>query len=315
MQMENENIKSIYLAGGCFWGVEAYFDRIDGVVEAINGYANGKSEETGYSFLKITDHAETVKIDYDFSKISLAEILLHYFRIIDPTSVNKQGNDEGRQYRTGIYYTSSEDLATILKIYGYYQERLGTLAVEVEELRHFIVAEEYHQDYLIKNPSGYCHVNLYMADEPLFDEKYNNPSDEELKNILDELSYDIMRNSHTERPGTSEFNDENRRGIYVDKITGEPLFTSNEKFDAGCGWPSFTRPILKDNVKYHKDNSFNMRRTEVRSKSGDNHLGHVFQDGPIDRGGLRYCINGAALRFIPYDKMVEEGYGDYLPLV
>lgn len=309
------NYRTIYLAGGCFWGMEGYFKKIAGVKSTTVGYANGNSLDTDYRHVKDTDHAETIKILYDFSIVSLEEILLHYFRVIDPTSVNKQGNDRGRQYRTGIYYTTRNDLIAINKIINYEKSIYGDLAVEVLPLENFVMAEEYHQDYLDKNPGGYCHINLNLADEPLFSGDYKNPEDEKIRELLDDKSYQVMRENGTEHPGYSELNEEDRKGIYVDKITGEPLFTSKEKFDAGCGWPSFSKPILTESVLYNKDTSHGMTRMEVRSRRGDNHLGHVFNDGPSAFGGLRYCINGVSLRFIPLEKMKEEGYGQYIPLV
>ncbi len=312
LQLRNEeNIKTIYLAGGCFWGVEGYFQRIKGVVETETGYANGRSTDTNYEKIKETDHAETVEIKYDMSIISLEEILLHYFRIIDPTSVNKQGNDIGRQYRTGVYYIEDSQLEIINKIFNYEEEINGKLAVEIASLKNFVSAEDYHQDYLKNNPNGYCHINLGIAYEPLFSGTYENPDDEEIKKIIDEESYHILRENATERPNSSALNQEYRRGIYVDKITGEPLFSSSDKFESGCGWPSFAKPILTDRIDYREDTSHGMKRIEVRSLSGDNHLGHVFTDGIKEKGGLRYCINGASLKFIPLEDMEKEGYSPY----
>lgn len=315
ISVNKDNIKTIYLAGGCFWGVEGYFQRIEGVVDTEVGYANGKSDSTNYNILSITDHAETLKLDYDISKISLEEILLHYFRIIDPKSLNRQGNDIGRQYRTGIYYIDEKDLNIINKIMDYERKKHGEIVVELKKLENFVVGEEYHQDYLNKNPGGYCHVNLETADDPLVDEEYLIPSKEELKERLDDLSYDVIVNAGTEKPGTSELNKEYRKGIYVDKVTGEPLFASQDKFDAGCGWPSFSKPILTGKIKELEDKSFGMNRIEVRSEKSDAHLGHVFDDGPKDKGGLRYCINGVSLEFIPYEEMEEKGYKEYMVLV
>ncbi len=309
-----QNIRTIYLAGGCFWGVEGYFQRIKGVVDTDAGYANGKTDTTSYEQLKRTDHTETVKIDYDISLISLEEILLHYFRIIDPTSVNRQGNDIGRQYRTGVYYTDNTDAPLIEKIFAYEEGIHGNLAVEKGELKHFIEAEAYHQDYLKKTPGGYCHINLNQAYAPLFKTTYKNPGDEQLKKELDDISFSVLRENATEHPGSSPLNSEYRKGIYVDKITGEPLFASKDKFDVGCGWPSFSRPILTDKVNYVEDHSLGMDRVEVRSNGGDNHLGHVFTDGLKEKGGLRYCINGASLTFIPYEEMEEKGYKAYMVL-
>lgn len=307
----SSNKKVIYLAGGCFWGVEDYFKKLLGVYETEVGYANGKTDDTDYANVAATDHAETVKVCYDKSVISLKEILLHYFRIIDPLSVNRQGNDIGRQYRTGVYYIDDDDSKIIDKVFDYEEELHGPIAVEKSALKNFIKAEDYHQDYLDKNPGGYCHIDISLSSKPLFDEKYAMPSDDKLKEILDQTSYNVMRKSATEAPGTSSLNNEFRPGIYVDKITGEPLFCSSDKFDAGCGWPSFSKPITSDKLVEHVDTSHMMVRTEVVTKNSNSHLGHVFDDGPIEKGGLRYCINGTALRFIPLEKMDEEGYGDY----
>lgn len=309
--VHEENKRTIYLAGGCFWGVEGYFKKIPGVYDTETGYANGKTDQTDYSLIKQTDHAETVKVSYDRSQVSLEEILLHYFRIIDPTSVDKQGNDVGRQYRTGIYYTSEEDVDVIDKIFQYETGIHGTLAVEKAPLENFVAAETHHQDYLDKNPGGYCHINLALAEKPLFEDRYDVPTEDKIRQLLDETAYDVMRHSATERAGTSALNGEYRKGIYVDKITGEPLFSSSDKFDSGCGWPSFSKPITTDKLTEHADDTLGMRRTEVRTKNSNSHLGHVFEDGPKEKGGLRYCINGAALRFIPYEEMDKEGYGKY----
>ncbi len=191
------------------------------------------------------------------------------------------------------------------------EEKLGELAVEREELKNFVTAEAYHQDYLDRNPGGYCHINLAMAYQPVVEGEYKNPDDKVLKEKLDDLSYDVLRNAATERAGTSELESEYRKGIYVDKASGEPLFTSKDKFDSGCGWPSFSKPILTDKINYLEDNQFGMQRIEVRSGAGDNHLGHVFNDGPREKGGLRYCINGAALEFIPFEEMDAKGYAEY----
>ncbi|WP_300408924.1 peptide-methionine (R)-S-oxide reductase MsrB [Lagierella sp.] len=315
MNIENKN--EIYFAGGCFWGVEGYFKKIPGVLDTTVGYANGKTEETSYRQIKDTDHSETVKIIYDEDRVSLQDLLEHYFRIIDPTSINKQGNDRGRQYRTGIYYQDRNNKLIIDEIIKQKQEDYSEkIAVEVEPLNNFIPGEEYHQDYLEKNPGGYCHLNLALADEPLEkkESNYKKPDNSTLKEKLSDIQYKVTQERGTERAFTSEYDDFYEKGIYVDVVTGEPLFSSSDKYDAGCGWPSFTKPI-DSNINYSADNSFNMRRVEVKSKGGDSHLGHVFYDGPADKGGARYCINGASLKFIPLEKMEEEGYGDYIDKV
>lgn len=306
-------MNTIYLAGGCFWGVEGYFKRIEGVKGTTCGYANGRTENPSYEDVcrHDTGHAETVKVDFDDEVISLEDLLIYYFRIIDPVSVNKQGNDVGTQYRTGIYYTDESQLPVIKVAIGREQRKYNEkIAVEVLPIENFYTAEEYHQDYLDKNLNGYCHINLSSAYEPIVrSEKYKRKNDEELKESLTPLQYDVTVNAATERPFANEFNSNFERGIYVDITSGEPLFFSTDKFESGCGWPSFSKPIQKDLVKYSEDLSLGRRRIEVRSNVADAHLGHVFDDGPSELGGLRYCINSAALRFIPLDKMDEEGYG------
>ena len=310
--------KVIYLAGGCFWGLEAYMQKLNGVEDAISGYANGKTENPSYYDLKTSGHAETVKVIYNPEIISLEDILAHYLRVVNPVSVNKQGNDVGTQYRTGIYYTDEAEKAIIENVLAKEQTKHDKpIAIEVEPLRHFYEAEEYHQDYLEKNPGGYCHIDLSLADKPLDKDeepiidssRYIKPSDEDLKKNLTDIQYDVTQNSATERAFSHEYHDSFKRGIYVDITTKEPLFSSTDKFESGCGWPSFSKPISKDVVKYFEDNSHFMHRTEVRSRSGNAHLGHVFNDGPKELGGQRYCINGASLEFIPYDEMDEKGYG------
>ena len=305
----------IYLAGGCFWGLEEYFSRISGVLQTSVGYANGQVETTNYQLIKETDHAETVQVVYDEKVVSLREILLYYFRVIDPLSVNQQGNDRGRQYRTGIYYKDEEDLPTINTVVREQELLIGRkIAVEVEKLRHYILAEDYHQDYLKKNPGGYCHIDVRDAEKPLIDAaNYEKPSQEVLKEKLSEESYRVTQEAATEAPFTNAYDQTFEEGIYVDITTGEPLFFAKDKFASGCGWPSFSRPISKELIHYYQDLSHGMERIEVCSRSGNAHLGHVFTDGPQELGGLRYCINSASLRFVAKDEMEEAGYGYLLP--
>lgn len=293
--------------------MEGYFKRIEGVKDTTCGYANGKTANPSYEDVcrHNTGHAETVRVLFDTDVISLEDLLIYYFRIIDPVSVNKQGNDVGTQYRTGIYYTD-ESLLPVIKAAVEREQRKYNekIAVEVLPLENFYSAEEYHQNYLDKNPNGYCHINLNLANEPIVrSENYKKLDDKELKEKLTTLQYDVTMNSATERPFDNEFNSNFERGIYVDITSGEPLFLSTDKFESGCGWPSFSKPIQKDLVRYNEDLSLGRRRIEVRSNVADAHLGHVFDDGPSELGGLRYCINSAALRFIPIDKMDAQGYG------
>ena len=305
----------IYLAGGCFWGLEEYFSRIFGVLQTSVGYANGQVETTNYQLIKETDHAETVQVVYDEKVVSLREILLYYFRVIDPLSVNQQGNDRGRQYRTGIYYLEEADLPTINTVVREQELLIGRkIAVEVEKLRHYILAEDYHQDYLKKNPGGYCHIDVRDAEKPLIDAaNYEKPSQAVLRENLSEESYRVTQEAATEAPFSNAYDQTFEEGIYVDITTGEPLFFAKDKFASGCGWPSFSRPISKELIHYYQDLSHGMERIEVRSRSGNAHLGHVFTDGPRELGGLRYCINSASLRFIAKDEMEEAGYGYLLP--
>ncbi|WP_142556640.1 peptide-methionine (R)-S-oxide reductase MsrB [Streptococcus mitis] len=305
----------IYLAGGCFWGLEEYFSRISGVLQTSVGYANGQVETTNYQLIKETDHAETVQVIYDEKAVSLHEILLYYFRVIDPLSVNQQGNDRGRQYRTGIYYLEEADLPTINTVVREQELLIGRkIAVEVEKLRHYILAEDYHQDYLKKNPGGYCHIDVRDAEKPLIDAaNYEKPSQAVLRESLSEESYRVTQEAATEAPFSNAYDQTFEEGIYVDITTGEPLFFAKDKFASGCGWPSFSRPISKELIHYYQDLSHGMERIEVRSRSGNAHLGHVFTDGPQELGGLRYCINSASLRFIAKDEMEAAGYGYLLP--
>lgn len=304
------NSETYYLAGGCFWGLQEYFRRLNGVLETQVGYANGTSDSASYETLKETHHAECVKVTFDPYIISPREILLRFFKVIDPSQQNQQGNDIGEQYRTGIFYTEENDVDDIEAVCDFIRPQYAEFYTQVSPLLNFIPAEVYHQDYLQKNPQGYCHINPKLAWEPLFDDVWETPSDEELAQRVDELSFKVMRKSDTEAPHTSPLNHEWSRGIYVDKATGQPLFASSNKFDQGCGWPSFSRPITSNALTYLLDSSFGRIRTEVRSQTG-NHLGHVFSDGPRESGGKRYCINGAALIFIPYEKMDEAGYSNY----
>lgn len=312
----NMRVSEIYLAGGCFWGVQGYFDRVKGVVESEVGYANGKSDKTSYYEIANSDHSETLRLKFDENVVDLAEILERFFRIIDPFSVNKQGNDVGRQYRTGIYFTDEKIGQRVRDFVENKQKNYDKkFAVEVEKLRNFVVGEEYHQKYLQKNPGGYCHIDLRKATEPLYEKNYKMPNDSEIRKKLSEISYQVTQNSATERPFSSELDENFEPGIYVDIVSRQPLFSSKDKFNSGCGWPSFSKPITTDTLAYFDDFSHGMSRTEVKSKFAKSHLGHVFTDGIKEKGGLRYCINGASLEFIPLEKMAELGYGEFIPYV
>lgn len=308
-------MKTIYLAGGCFWGVEKFFSQFDGIISTQVGYANGPDISPTYKDVcKNSGHAETVKIDYDDNIINLNELLEYYFMIIDPLSKNKQGNDIGIQYRTGIYYTLNEEYNIIKEFCQKKEKELGNkkLAVEILPLKNFFQAENEHQKYLEKNPGGYCHIPKKLF--KLNSEK-KKIREKELRNKIGDLSYEVTQNSFTEKPFTGKYYNFFEKGIYVDIVSGEPLFISSDKFNSGCGWPAFSKPINKNNIIEKKDLSHFMERTEVRSSKANSHLGHVFDDGPKDKGGLRYCINSAALRFISFDDMEKEGYGEFKNLI
>lgn len=297
-------IKIIYLAGGCFWGLQKFFDQFEGVISTESGYANGPTENPSYEEVcSGSGHAEAVRIVYDDSIISLKQILRFFFMVIDPVSLNRQGNDIGVQYRTGIYYTDESQLQDIQTIYDREEVKVGRkLAVEVNNFENFYTAEEFHQKYLDKHPRGYCHISrgyMMLSDEDKAE------TEEEMISRIGRLAYEVTQNGQTERPYTGEYDNFFEKGVYVDAVSGEPLFSSEDKFDSGCGWPAFSRPITAEAVNERADYGFGMVRTEVRSNSGS-HLGHVFTDGPKDKGGLRYCINSAALRFIPADEVSQE---------
>ncbi|WP_438349335.1 peptide-methionine (R)-S-oxide reductase MsrB [Paenibacillus sp. FA6] len=324
----NSELSTIYFAGGCFWGVEAYMSRIYGVSDVTSGYANGTGENPTYDDVIAGNRgfAETVEVKYDPERVSLANLVTKYFKVIDPTSLNKQGNDRGVQYRTGIYYKDEAEAPIIMDMVKQEQDKYDkNIVTEVLLLENYYLAEDYHQDYLVKNPNGYCHIDLSILDnqEIPMEEKvvieidpamYPKPSDEVLKSKLTDEQYQVAVLQDTEHAFSNEYWDQYEPGIYVDVATGEPLFSSKDKYDSGCGWPSFTKPIIPEVVTYDEDTQYNMVRTEVRSRAGDIHLGHVFDDGPEDQGGKRYCINSASIQFIPLADMEKEGYG-YVSIV
>ncbi len=238
----------------------------------------------------------------------------YLFKIIDPTIKNRQGNDVGEQYRTGIYYKNEHDKEIILDFIQNYQKKYTQpIVTEVKPLLNFYLAEDYHQNYLEKNPNGYCHVDfstLFNIND-YDNEPYVKPPEEEIKNTLSDIQYRVTQ----QPPFLNEYWDNDKKGIYVDIVTKQPLFVSSDKFYSNCGWPSFSKPIDNNLVVEKNDYSHMMKRTEVKSRMGGTHLGHVFDDGPQDKGGLRYCINSASLEFIPLEKMKESGYEKYIHLV
>lgn len=326
-QME-EGEKEIYLAGGCFWGTEFLMRNVPGVVKVEVGYANGTTRNPSYrEVCSGSGHAESAHVIYDPKITPLTKLLSIYYKSIDPTFVNHQSNEQNAQYRSGIYFSDPKDEPIIKESLKKLQsDFFNPIVVECAPIKNFYRAEEDHQEYLLKNPNGYCHMSHTMIDEQAkvnaantFSDKnfprnkvYGKPSKDTL-NRLNKLQYDVTQKGETEPPYKNEYNYENRTGIYVDVTNGQPLFSSTDKFDSGCGWPAFTKPIDKSFIVERKDFSFGMDRIEVRAKASGAHLGHSSEDGSKD-GGPRYFINSSALRFIPREKMQEEGYGEWLDL-
>ena len=323
--------REIYLAGGCFWGMETLLRLVNGVTSVESGYANGYTENPSYrDVCNDSGHAETVHVVYDPTVLPLRRLLDIYFRAIDPTAKDRQGNDRGVQYRTGIYYTRDEDAAIVQAALAELQTHYDQpLAIEAAPLVNFYRAEEEHQEYLIKNPQGYCHIPRYLFDEaykanrrapgqgdaPVTkDTAYQKPDAATLKGQLTPMEYAVTQEAATEPPFQNAYDKEFREGIYCDVTTGQPLFISTAKFESGCGWPAFSRPIDQALLEERPDHSHGMTRTEVVARASGAHLGHVFDDGPQKDGGLRYCINSAALRFIPREEMAAQGYAAYLDL-
>lgn len=318
----------IYFAGGCFWGTEKLFQSIDGVLDAQSGYANGSAQITpDYQTVcrGDTGYRETVRVVYDPQQVRLEQLLKAFFSVIDPTVEKRQGNDIGDQYQTGIYFLDEAAQKTVEDYAEQERQKYEAFAVEIAPLTSFFPAEEYHQDYLDKNPNGYCHIPVQTfqnINELIRDEngeapqenRWEKPSRGILRENLSDLQYEVTQNGATERAFTGEYWNFDEKGIYVDVTTGQPLFSSLDKFESSCGWPSFSAPIDENSVSFHEDLSYGMKRTEVKSEAGDAHLGHVFYGEPESPNGVRYCINSASLRFIPYDQMEAQGYGEWLSL-
>lgn len=294
-------------AGGCFWCMAPVFEQLGGITEVVVGYTGGTTAAPTYEDVSsgTTGHVEAIQLTFDPAQVSYSDILKVYWKNIDPTDTGGQFVDRGSQYRTAIFYHNAdqrrqaEHSKAALESSGRFRKPIATMILPEAP---FYRAEEYHQDYHKKNPARY---ELYKSNSGR-KQLLADPTQ-----TLTPLQCHITQDGGTEPPFNNAYWDNHREGIYVDIVSGDPLFSSMDKFDSGSGWPSFTRPITKGSIVERMDSSHMMTRVEVRSKNAGSHLGHVFPNGP-GPGGLRYCINSASLRFIPKEDLVKEGYGEYL---
>lgn len=316
---EERNYELATFAGGCFWCMVSPFEELPGIIQVVSGYTGGTLENPTYEQVcsDTTGHYEAVQITYDPEIFPYRKLLEIYWMQIDPTDEGGQFYDRGSSYRTAIFYHNekqreeAEQSKKELEDSGRFDKPIVTPIIPAAP---FYPAEDYHQNYHRKNPAHYRRYRQGSGREDFIERHWSRKIDRDsLKTRLTPMQYEVTQNEATEPPFQNEFWDSKEEGIYVDIISGEPLFSSLDKFDSGCGWPSFTKPLQSHSIKEKLDLKHSMVRTEVRSRVADSHLGHVFNDGPASTG-LRYCINSASLRFIPKERLEEEGYGEYLYL-
>ncbi|MBT6955171.1 MAG: peptide-methionine (R)-S-oxide reductase MsrB [Candidatus Jacksonbacteria bacterium] len=341
----SENTAIAYFAGGCFWCIESDFEKLPGVIESISGYMGGTEQQPSYEQVAAgsTSHRESIKVLYDSTQHSYEELVLYYFRHVDPTDDSGSFYDRGNQYAPAIYYQTAEEKTAIEKVIKNLQKQMvykKPIVVDIQKADEFWQAEDYHQDYYKKNPLRYKHYRTGSGRDSYLEsiwgntdsmpqdentkpvassptnnrwQRYTKPSQEELKRTLEPLQYNVTQEEGTETPFKNEYNSNEAAGIYVDILSGEPLFSSTHKYKSGTGWPSFWQPIDEQFIVKKKDFFLIFPRTEIRSRYSDSHIGHVFDDGP-DPTGLRYCMNSAAMRFVAKENMQKEGYSEYLSL-
>ncbi|PLX67445.1 MAG: methionine sulfoxide reductase [Denitrovibrio sp.] len=332
MSLESKKSEAIF-AGGCFWCMEAPYSFIDGVEDVSSGYTGGHVDNPTYHQVSAgnTGHYEAIRIVYDPAKVSYEKLLNVFWQNIDPTDDGGQFADRGTQYLTAIFYTDddqkqrAEKSIDELNKSGKFKSPVVTPVLPAAK---FYEAEEYHQDYYKKNPDSYKRYKVGSGragfieknwgkpniDQQKGDKDWRNfkkPSEDQLKEILTDLQYKVTQRDGTEKPFNNEYWDNKRAGIYVDIVSGEPLFSSTDKYKSGTGWPSFVKPLVAENISQHVDKSWFAVRNEIRSTHADSHLGHVFDDGPKDRGGLRYCMNSASMKFIPAEELEAKGYSEF----